>query len=59
MQPRSNVLCALPLLVACKEEHVHDRIEPMTLEEARCLMGDTPTVLHKVLRPTLAPEDAH
>ena len=58
MQPRSDVFSALPPLVACKEEHVHDRIEPMTLEEARCLMGVKLTGLEKVPRPTLAPEDA-
>ena len=63
MQPRSSVLCAapiaLPLKAACIEEHGHDKIEPVTLEEARCLMGVKLTGLEKVLRPTLAPEDAH
>jgi hypothetical protein len=63
MQPRSNVLCAaptaLPLKAACIEEHGHDKIEPVTLEEARCLMGVKLTGLEKVLRPTPAPEDAH
>ncbi len=63
MQPRSNVLCAapaaLPLLDACLEEHGHDNVEPITLEEARCLMGVKLTGLEKVLRRPFAPEDAH
>ncbi len=51
MQPRSNVLCAaptaLPLLDACLEEHGHDNVEPITLEEARCLLGVIITGLWK------------